>query len=188
MSLGIDHEFVVYELVDPRDGEPFYVGSGSPIRAFSSGTVGASARQAAKHAKVKSIRDGGLKPKVRILSTWENKFDALKAERARYLELTGAGRALTNKIVPGGWGLPSEPKAPRKRREAAEVRATAAQNRRETMRRVYNVWPLGKWCGEVDGYKNMCRFIPAFFDEKQQYPVVVSDVVAITSGSLARAA
>jgi hypothetical protein len=92
------NKFFVYELVDPRDGAVFYVGSGTATRVRISGTISASIRSRLKYVRVKAIRDEGYIPVSRIVSSWANKADAFLAEDDHCRALQSRGVALVNRI------------------------------------------------------------------------------------------
>jgi hypothetical protein len=91
-------KFFVYELVDPRDGAVFYVGSGTATRVRISGTIAASIRARLKYARVKAIRDDGYIPVSRIVSSWSNKADSFRAEDEHCRALQSRGVVLVNRI------------------------------------------------------------------------------------------
>jgi hypothetical protein len=88
----------VYEIIDPRNGLAFYVGSGSEGRVRTSGTVACSVGQPKKLAIVKAIRASGLKPIPRIVSVHLSRDEAFAAEGKHidWLELV-QGVKLVNK-------------------------------------------------------------------------------------------
>lgn len=103
-GIPINGDFVVYELIDPRDKVPFYVGCGSFARAQSSGSLGSCRGQGAKYEQVRSIRADGLRPRARIIAVYLTKADALDGELEHYRTLLRRGLCLTNKIEPRGSG------------------------------------------------------------------------------------
>ena len=91
-------EFHAYELIDPRNGLVFYVGSGSEIRILTSGTVSHSLTQAKKLAVIKEILAARKKPIPRKVSSHATREQAQEAEERRieYWTLVH-GLELTNK-------------------------------------------------------------------------------------------
>jgi hypothetical protein len=91
----------VYALVDPRDGETFYIGKGTGDRRLQherdarSGIV----VNKAKTARILGIIAAGLSVQIAILSTHGSDDEAYAAERAAI----AANPGLTN-IRPGGEG------------------------------------------------------------------------------------
>ena len=63
----MDNKYYVYELVDPRNGQPFYVGKGKGDRAKSHLTVGKVTNNPRKDLRINDIRDSGHEPKIHIV-------------------------------------------------------------------------------------------------------------------------
>lgn len=89
----------VYLLIDPRDGEPFYVGKGQGRRAHQhlqdakAGRVG----NLAKHRVISELLSLGLVPDVRIIFRGSER-EALKIERLTIAEI---GRDRLTNVVAG---------------------------------------------------------------------------------------
>jgi hypothetical protein len=165
-------DFVVYELIDPRDGLPFYVGKGRAARASVSGTIGACKGQGAKLAKVRAILFAGQRPLVRIVGEFKSEQDALFHEAQHYEYLTLVrGLKLTNKIAP--W-FPEVRRAPisskrGKDRYADIVKERLARRSKRqpaktsaSYRRRGEMPPLTTWCGEASDYLVACPYLPVF--------------------------
>jgi len=75
-------KFYVYQLIDPRDGEVFYIGKGSGNRMFqherdfASGKIG----NAAKSRKINSIRLSGAHVECKEVARFMNEDDAYAFE------------------------------------------------------------------------------------------------------------
>ena len=159
--------FTVYELIDPRDGLPFYVGCGTLARAFGSGSIGASRGQVAKCERIAAILHAGLKPRTRLVATCQTKKDALEWEAAHYDLLSlMKGVHLTNKIIPK-WGR-KPPKfsvqsiAKQKKKSSIEKRRLAVEKRRRTIERYSTRPKLITWCGEASDYLVPCPDLPVY--------------------------
>lgn len=93
----------VYELIDPWTHKVFYVGRGSAGRVRTSGTISQSLEQPKKYARIKEIRDAGLKPIVRTVSSHTSREEAMNMEVRHYDILVHQGAELTNSIRPTPW-------------------------------------------------------------------------------------
>jgi hypothetical protein len=145
----------VYALIDPRTGEPFYIGKGRGRRMYQHA---AAARRGDDigHPKVERIRAitaAGLKVEHRALQ-W---FDDERAAYAEERRLIAATSGLTN--IAGGGGAPSGMVA-RLERELAYVRALLVR-----------VKPFDEWMAEaprspeiVALYQRIVRELLAMFD------------------------
>ena len=77
--------FYVYELIDPRNGEVFYVGKGQAdrvgdhLRDALAGRIG----NKAKHEAIMDIVSAGLRPIESVIANFEDEDDALSAEAER---------------------------------------------------------------------------------------------------------
>jgi hypothetical protein len=110
----------VYQLVDPRDGLPFYVGKGQRGRAWEhqrrveGGQRSGSDRKA---SKIRSILDAGHDVEVEIVAQYELESDALDHE----FRLVDSSPTLTN-VMPGGIGPGATPKQIERRRKIWKIR------------------------------------------------------------------
>jgi hypothetical protein len=92
--------YYVYALIDPRNGQAFYVGKGkgrrfaSHLRETATTTINLK-----KFNKIQSIRKDGLEPLVEIIKKFESEVDAYNHEKHLIESLSD----LTN-IQPGGLG------------------------------------------------------------------------------------
>lgn len=92
------NKFYVYALVDPRDGQPFYIGKGSGRRVMAHVPNRNSDRNAEKGARIRQIIEAGLAVEEVIVYDGLTEGEAFRIERAAILE-TGLEN-LTN-IAPG---------------------------------------------------------------------------------------
>ena len=60
--------YYVYELVDPRDNQTFYVGKGTGRRAYTHRWEKPETFNAYKQAKIDSMRKQGLEPQIRFIA------------------------------------------------------------------------------------------------------------------------
>ena len=70
--------YYVYELIDPRDNVPFYVGKGKDKRAQSHLWKIPDTRNVYKENKIKSIREAGFEPQIKYVIT------GIKKEKLAY--------------------------------------------------------------------------------------------------------
>ncbi len=63
----MDNKYYVYELVDPRSGQPFYVGKGKGDRARTHLTLGKITNNPRKDCRISEIRRSGYEPKINIV-------------------------------------------------------------------------------------------------------------------------
>lgn len=84
-----ENVYYVYELIDPRDMEVFYVGKGTGDRVKHHIRDSLSGRQSneAKHQVIMSIVDSGELPIEAIIARFEEEDAALKFEAERIAEL-----------------------------------------------------------------------------------------------------
>jgi hypothetical protein len=82
------NNFTVYQLIDPRDGKPFYVGCtrapASRARAHRSGARGTSI-----YPRIREIKSCGLVPIFEVVKSGLNKIQALWLEREMIYDTPG---------------------------------------------------------------------------------------------------
>lgn len=76
--------FYVYDIIDPRNGDVFYVGCGRGDRIRS--TLNPTEATAWKLTKLKSIRKSGLEPVATIVMCFATRPEALNFERERQVQ------------------------------------------------------------------------------------------------------
>lgn len=98
--IDIPNSFYTYFLVDPRNGEIFYVGKGKGKRMMqhSSRALRGKIDNVEKHRRITSIVCSGLKVCELVFSAYDNESDAYAVERMMILYLKDSG--ITN-IVGG---------------------------------------------------------------------------------------
>lgn len=91
--------YYVYNLIDPRNGEVFYVGKGcgNRIKNHSSNARCGVVTNVEKHRRIQAIHDAGLQVIEQIVSRHEAEAEALKIERA----MIGAMRKVLTNIAGG---------------------------------------------------------------------------------------
>ena len=72
--------FYVYELIDPRNNQPFYIGKGSGNRAYYHLSLNAKHLNIYKENLINKIRENNLEPIVNIIEYFENESDAYSLE------------------------------------------------------------------------------------------------------------
>jgi hypothetical protein len=72
--------FYVYELIDPRNNQPFYIGKGSGNRAYYHLSLNAKHLNIYKENLINKIRENNLEPIVNIIKYFENESDAYSLE------------------------------------------------------------------------------------------------------------
>jgi len=97
----ISEKFYVYELVDPRNGLPFYVGKGCGRRMYGHELEAARGHRSRKSSRILDICAAGLSVHYRVVNVHLDEEAAYEAEAARIVEL--GLENLTN-VVPGGRG------------------------------------------------------------------------------------
>jgi len=103
----------VYELYDPRNNKPFYVGKGVGRRLYN--TKGINEGNSLKRKFISEIRKQGLKVELKIIASYENEIDALNHEKdliQKYGRIIEGNGILTNYSIGGdtsntGW-IPSD--------------------------------------------------------------------------------
>lgn len=93
-------EFSVYELVDPRDGKPFYIGQtkdpeGRKRRHNSKKFLGGPCFE-----RVQAIREDGMNLQFRILSTHPTRREARIAERRAVISTPDLLNSLKCALIP----------------------------------------------------------------------------------------
>lgn len=75
--------YYVYGYFDPKSNLPFYIGKGTKNRAYDhlSETLDNTINKR-KYYKIKSIRESGLEPKIKILKTFDNEAEAYDYEKS----------------------------------------------------------------------------------------------------------
>lgn len=116
-------KFYVYELIDPRDDKPFYVGKGKGARIDRHETEARSGRQSRKCQRIRDIEAEGLKIIKRKVSHHECEVEAFSAE-AELIAFYGSKR-LTNVLAGGRGGRSLGPTAYEDRRTVMQAAALA---------------------------------------------------------------
>ncbi len=120
--------FYVYQLIDPRDGLPFYVGKGQGWRAWhhqravQAGKPGSNAR---KVAKIKEILSRGDDVQIEIVAVYDLELDALDHE----YRLIDSRPTLTNIMEGGGMGRRWTPEELQRRAEIHRKRMLEKRQR-----------------------------------------------------------
>ena len=91
--------YFVYELIDPRDGCPFYIGKGKRQRYLDHQREAMAGKRSTKCDQIRSLMRAGYEYTWRIVESFLNEQDAYDAE-ARLIEEHGLEN-LTN-VMPGG--------------------------------------------------------------------------------------
>lgn len=88
--------YCVYELIDPRDELPFYVGiSNNPDQRYTQ-HMNECIVNPEKQRRIHSIRDAGMDPGMRIIEKWGDRKLAIERERYWVLAYIDWGIPLTN--------------------------------------------------------------------------------------------
>jgi len=80
--------YLVYQLVDPRDGKPFYIGSGKRGRPYEHFTMAANGKPGRKNDRIRELQAIGLLPTVETLLECEWRDWAYECE-ATLIRSTG---------------------------------------------------------------------------------------------------
>ena len=99
MSEGV---FYVYHLIDPRDGEVFYVGKGSGNRPESHTIEAKRGVSSMKCDRIRAILDSGSSVQADIVRRFEDEAEAYSFEA---YEITRIGRENLTNIAPGVGGV-----------------------------------------------------------------------------------
>jgi hypothetical protein len=96
----------VYALVDPRDGQVFYIGKGTGRRMYQHALSAKRGRgiNAAKTRRITEIHGAGLEVDYKVLGEFQTHHEAYQAERA-FIKAHKQRSALTNANA-GGTGGP----------------------------------------------------------------------------------
>jgi predicted GIY-YIG superfamily endonuclease len=102
--------YFIYELIDPRDNRPFYVGITNNPNARMMTHLAATESNTEKNARINAIRSSGLQPTMRIIEYWDKKD---KAEEREIYWITCYGKQglpLTNMTFVKVPKLPTKPR------------------------------------------------------------------------------
>lgn len=113
--------FYVYELIDPRDDKPFYVGKGKGNRIDQHEAEARKGRQSRKCDRIREIEADGMRIIKRKVSSHKEELDAFRAEE-ELIALYGH-KALTNIMSGGRGGRSLGPTSYEDRRAVAEATA-----------------------------------------------------------------
>lgn len=111
--------FFVYDLIDPRNGEVFYVGKGSGRRPGQHTKEAMSGKRSRKCDRIRAILAGGAEVRVTIARRFTSEQDAYAFEIERIADI---GLANLTNVLPGGYGGAMG----RAVRKAAQFTASAA--------------------------------------------------------------
>lgn len=104
--------FYVYELIDPRDGKPFYVGKGKGRRVHQHEKDAKAGARLGRYDRINEIWAAGLTVEKRIIERFDDEGAAFAAEARRIQEI--GPENLTNWTPGAGF----DPDAPRDRETA----------------------------------------------------------------------
>ena len=93
--------FFVYDLIDPRTGETFYVGKGQKSRPSQHTRDAIAGVRSAKCDRIREILAGGAEVKVEIVKRFDKEDDAYRFESAR---IRSFERGKLTNIACGGRG------------------------------------------------------------------------------------
>jgi len=113
--------FYVYKLIDPRNGEAFYVGKGTGRRMYhhvAEARKGALKGNLPKLERIRSILADGREPRASIVQRFDSEQEALDYEALLIATLPG----LTNILARGGggWSITAEEYNRRQKAKMAE--------------------------------------------------------------------
>lgn len=94
-------KYYTYQLVDPRDGKPFYIGKGKDKRMLAHLKESGHSK---KHKRIQEIRDAGLEPLCEVVKHFKSE-DAAYRHEMRLIKKIGRSN-LTN-LTDGGKGAPA---------------------------------------------------------------------------------
>jgi hypothetical protein len=95
--------YYVYQLIDPRDGKPFYIGKGQGSRIDQHEFEARNGRQSIKCHRIPEIWEAGKRIEKSIIRYFNDEAEALEFE---YQEIDRIGlKNLTNQIPGGGEGF-----------------------------------------------------------------------------------
>ena len=131
--------YYVYELIDPRDGQPFYIGKGKANRIDQHEIEARQGRVSRKCDRIRCIESDGFKVKKRKVRSFSDEQDAYNFE-AEHISSFGIS-ALTNVQLGGGTarGMPTL------YGDRLRVRVTAEMLRRTDNGRIKGVWLFGSY-------------------------------------------
>jgi hypothetical protein len=91
---------VVYQLVDPRDGKPFYIGAGTEGRPFKHLPAALEGERGAKADRIREIVAAGLMPEVQILAVTNGRNTAFDIEATLIKSTPGLLNTVGNRKQP----------------------------------------------------------------------------------------
>lgn len=110
--------FYVYDLIDPRTGQIFYVGKGTGRRTHAHVKAARGGEPGKKCDRIREILAAGLTVEVSIIREFDDESLAYAFERRRIAKL---GHASLTNIAPGGGGSRREAGANQPPASRAEV-------------------------------------------------------------------
>lgn len=99
--------YYVYELVDPRSGEPFYIGKGKGSRIDAHEREAKKGTHSRKCDRIREIWADKLQVEKNILQRFTDEAEAYATEKAIIEEI---GLANLTNVIPGGGGVRPPPK------------------------------------------------------------------------------
>jgi len=91
--------YVVYELVDPRDGKPFYIGQTKDPKTREQYHKSRKFLGGPCFERVEAIRDDGMQLQFRIVETYQTRKDARLAEKRLVLMTPGLLNSLKCALI-----------------------------------------------------------------------------------------